>query len=237
MNKIFKIICISLLAIGLLSSVVYPVLAAPGRGPSSTVCREGNSHCAYPGDCHDYTDSNNDGYCDRSSSSGGSSSTVSPATSAGATGNSNNQTANIQSAESAATAVSGTGVSSTAASSAATGTQNNQPGRQSEYNILLISIIVVLTYALTYVLSKRKVITLLLHRKIWNGILLVSVLGMLILSLLLILSVDYGLVVQLPFDIKFWHVELGIVMGVIAVLHICWHWRYFTGLMKNGKQA
>ncbi len=215
MNKWFKIICISLLVLGLLS-FAYPVLAQNTR--SSSVCRNGNTHCEYPGECHDYTDSNNDGYCDRSASATVNSNTVSPATSGAGDGSSS---------------------SSTPDASGAADAENNQnkPGAEPGYNLLLIFIIVGVMYTLSYVLSLKKVMTTVVHRKIWNAVLLVSAVAMLVLGLLLTLRVDYSLNILMPFDMKFWHVETGIIMGIIAVFHICWHWRYYAGLLKKVSQT
>ena len=113
----------------------------------------------------------------------------------------------------------------------------SRPGNTTDYNLLLIFIIIAALYICTYVLSVQKIILAAVHRKIWNLILLLSTLSMLILGLLLTLREDYHLNIQLPFDMKFWHVEAGIIMGVIAVFHICWHWRYFAKLFKPVNQS
>ena len=104
------------------------------------------------------------------------------------------------------------------------------------YHLLPIFLTIIITYGITYILSARKVISTLLHRRIWNFVLMVSAIAMLILALLLTMGIEYGLFIPLPFDIIFWHVEAGIVMGIIAALHIAWHWRYFFRLkptMRN----
>ncbi len=183
MSKTLKILCIGLLVLGILSCA-YPVLAQHSSTLSSSSCHKGNVYCEYPGKCHDYIDSNNDNYCDRSIPSSG--------------------------AGTGATVVSTVSIDS-----------------DSRYNLLLIMIILIIAYGITYFLSLKKTIKSSLHRKIWNIALLVSATIMLILGLLLTLREEYNISIQLPFDMTFWHVETGIIMGIIAAFHIAWHWRYY----------
>lgn len=43
----------------------------------------------------------------------------------------------------------------------------------------------------------------------------------------LIIQINYGFKISFPFNILFWHVEMGIAMATIGVFHILWHWKYF----------
>jgi hypothetical protein len=217
MPKFLKIFCFTLLVVGLLS-FAYPVLAQGRSGPSSEGCPKGNVYCQYPGQCHDYVDSNNDNYCDRSIPTSTTSTVAASSTTPAASSSSQGAVANTTSSASATV-------------SSDTSTTVNAPGNGqsdgSKYNLLLVFIIVIVTYGVTYVLSFTKVIKTLLHHRIWNIVLLVAAVVMLILGLLLTLREEYHLMIQLPFDLTFWHVETGIIMGIIAAFHIVWHWRYF----------
>jgi hypothetical protein len=218
MPKSLKIICIGLLVLGLLS-FAYPVLAQGSSGLTASSCHKGNVYCEYPGKCHDYIDSNNDNYCDRSISLSGAGS--------GATVIS---TASVNSGygESDVTAASSTAFTPTNnSSSVVVSAPGNSPDSDSGYNLLLIMLIVIIAYGITYFLSIKKIINSSLHRKIWNIALLVSATVMLILGMLLTLREEYNLSIQMPFDMTFWHVETGIIMGIIAAFHIAWHWRYY----------
>jgi len=105
------------------------------------------------------------------------------------------------------------------------------------YNLIALILISAILYGLTYFLVKMKKISMILHRKIWNIVLLVSFLISAILGLLLVIRINFGWAPTLPFSLLFWHVETGIVMTMIAIFHILWHWPYFKALfarrMKN----
>jgi hypothetical protein len=216
MIKILKTFSVILLVLGLLS-FAFPAMA-DGRGSSSTTdCHKSKIYCAYPGDCDEYIDSNNDGYCDNSIPSSGNSTNISRTSILPSTAD----TTDI--ADTSPT------ISTTTpgSESATVSTQGNRQASGTDYNLLLIILIIVIVYATTYFLSAKNIISALLHRKLWNITLLISSISMLILGLLLTLREEYNMNIQLPFDITFWHVEFGIIMGMIAVFHMAWHWRYY----------
>lgn len=99
---------------------------------------------------------------------------------------------------------------------------------EDRYNFFPISIATILLYSVTFVLAKMKRIPLVLHRKIWNYVLLISFIVSGVLGLLLTFRISTGINIPLPFNMLFWHVEGGIVMGIISVFHVLWHTRYFV---------
>jgi len=103
------------------------------------------------------------------------------------------------------------------------------------YTFLPLVASLVMLYALTWFLAREKVISLLTHRRIWNLLLLASFLVTAFLGLLLVVRLNWGWSPWLPFDMLYWHVESGIVMAVISIFHVAWHWRYFA-LMVRRKQ-
>ena len=104
--------------------------------------------------------------------------------------------------------------------------------RAKTYPMLIIVIMVVILYAITYVLSKINKISLVKHRLIWNLVLLFSFLISGILGVLLVLRENFGIIIPLPFNILVWHVNTGIVMVVVSIFHIAWHWPYFKNIFK-----
>jgi len=98
---------------------------------------------------------------------------------------------------------------------------------KSIYRSLTVAIITILLYLTTWLLSYKEKISKILHRKIWNWLLLVTFIPVFLTSLFWLLRVDYGIIVGLPFNIAFWHVEFGIVMILISIFHIIWHVRYY----------
>ncbi len=123
------------------------------------------------------------------------------------------------------------------------GTQINIPettesgNKQSEerYHLLLISLFLIILYAITHILSKKKIISVINHRKIWNILLLITFLISGILGILLVIRINFGIAIPLPFNILFWHVEVGIAMFVISIFHTLWHWAYFKNLFRARK--
>lgn len=104
-----------------------------------------------------------------------------------------------------------------------------------DYNLLLISIIILILYILSFFLSKKEIISKVLHRKIWNILLFISFLGVGISGVILVLRLNYGINLNPGFNLLFIHVETGIVMTVVSIFHIIWHGPYFKTLFKNIK--
>lgn len=105
--------------------------------------------------------------------------------------------------------------------------------KPTDYHLLTIVISLSILYVISFLLSKKNVIDLTTHRKIWNIFLLVSFLVCGISGILLILRLNFGLNLPGYAEILFNHVELGIAMTVIAFFHFAWHWHYFKNIFKN----
>ena len=103
------------------------------------------------------------------------------------------------------------------------------------YHFLSISLPLIALYLIGCVLSKKKIINFVAHRKFWNVLLLITFLISGILGILLVIRINFNTPIRLPFDILFWHVEVGIAMVVISVFHALWHWAYFKSLFRIRK--
>lgn len=103
------------------------------------------------------------------------------------------------------------------------------------YNIILITSIVLLAYLLTFILVKAGKLKKLSHRKIWNVILLITFLVSCLLGFLLALQINYGFCMGWFRSFLKWHVEFGIAMTLIAVIHIVWHYKYYTTMISKKK--
>jgi len=86
-------------------------------------------------------------------------------------------------------------------------------------------------YGATWILSARRIMRSLTHRRIWNVVLLISMVVSALLGLVRILSLDFSIDIALPFNVLFWHVEASIVLCVVALFHIIWHWRYYMMML------
>jgi magnesium-transporting ATPase (P-type) len=107
-----------------------------------------------------------------------------------------------------------------------------QKQHKKQYPFLNIVVVLSILYTVTYLLAKRKAIRMITHKKIWNILLTISFLVLAITSVLLILQINSGKVFSLGFDILYWHVIAGIIMMVITLFHMGWHWRYYKNLFK-----
>jgi hypothetical protein len=100
------------------------------------------------------------------------------------------------------------------------------------YHLLPIFGVLVFFYILTHILSKKNKITVATHRKIWNILLTVTFLASGLLGILLVIRINFGISIPLPFNMLYWHVEFGIAMTAISIFHIIWHWPYYRGLVR-----
>ena len=111
----------------------------------------------------------------------------------------------------------------------------NNERNKTVYHLIPISLILIIIYLFTHILSKKKIISVVYHRKIWNILLLVSFLVSGILGILLVIEINFGMIFPLPFNILFWHVEVGTAMFAISIFHIFWHWAYFRNMLRVRK--
>ena len=92
-----------------------------------------------------------------------------------------------------------------------------------------------LIYAVSFVLYKTKRIRISTHRKIWNVLLLATFLVTGIFGVILAIQLDYPLPFNIPIDLLFWHVEAGIVMTLISLFHMGWHFNYYRNILRTSR--
>ena len=109
------------------------------------------------------------------------------------------------------------------------------PPTRRPYTLILISALVFGLYFLTYFLSKTKILRKCNHRRIWNILLALTFLGSGVLGIILVIQLNYGIWMGIYREFLYWHVEFGIAMGLIGILHALWHWRYFNNLFSGWK--
>ncbi len=106
------------------------------------------------------------------------------------------------------------------------------------YSLLPIAAMCLTGYFLTLMLVRMKVLSLPVHRKIWNTILLFTFLVTGILGILLVLNLNYRLEWTWIKTALRWHVHFGIGMAVVAAFHLSWHLKYYLKIFaknSNGK--
>ena len=168
-------------------------------------CPHGKIECRYPGACGRYIDKNNDGICDHSQTTAENRNNDAPI--AAIKSNTNDKTTvTIEKI-------------------------NSQP--EKVYNLFPISLFLIILYAVSHIFSKKKIISVGRHRKIWNILLLITFLISGVLGVLLVIEINFTLTFPVGFNILFWHVEAGIAMFVITLFHISWHKAYFRNMFKS----
>jgi hypothetical protein len=103
------------------------------------------------------------------------------------------------------------------------------------YSLFEIASLLIAAYVITSLLVIKKKISRDLHRKIWNTALLISFLVVGVLGILLILRINYGWALFQHFFMLYYHVEAGVAMVVITLLHV--YGRYFSCLFGRGKKC
>lgn len=104
------------------------------------------------------------------------------------------------------------------------------------YPLLLIVIATHLLYLLTFILSKKEIISVGIHRKIWNWLLLIVFIPVVVTSLLWLFRVEYGWIVPTFFNVTYWHVVSGLIMIIISAFHILWHVKYYFTVKDRVKK-
>jgi hypothetical protein len=256
LKHLIIIALIALLVIGGVGTLWGTQIAEAASGIWNS-CPRGITNCRYPGKCNLYIDTNSDKICDRSQSApqtAAATPTTAVVAKAAATTNSTgiaataSTTAATVSIPEIITKSGSSGISAggmvaevdldNTTNTASISSQNEagitltESGLKHSYYFVPILLATGILYAVTWTLSARKVIKTLLHRKIWNMVLLVTMLVSAVLGLFLILTIDFNIEIELPFNMLFWHVEAGIALSIIAVFHILWHWRYFAKMIK-----
>ncbi len=95
------------------------------------------------------------------------------------------------------------------------------------YEFVPVSLIIIILYAISYLLYKESVITDAMHAKIWNIAIFVMGLTLAVIGLLISVFTEYGISIAINALMVFWHVEIGIVLFIIALFHIHLHWERF----------
>ena len=109
--------------------------------------------------------------------------------------------------------------------------------RKFPYHLWQVLIATLGLYCLTAVLVKAKKIKKVNHRRLWNVILGITCLVSCLIGVYVVFAKMYGWSMNYLTLMQL-HVDFGISMTVIAVIHILWHLNYWKNLFKGaGKKA
>ena len=88
------------------------------------------------------------------------------------------------------------------------------------YEFIPITLIVIFIYLITYVLNKEKVTSKAMHMKIWNIIIMICTLILVFISLIHTFIIEYSIDTPIATITLFWHVEFGLALVPVALIHI-----------------
>ncbi|MGD9493418.1 MAG: hypothetical protein AB7V36_08675 [Bacteroidales bacterium] len=111
------------------------------------------------------------------------------------------------------------------------------PSKARSYSLLLITLLCFGFYGFTSFLMELKLFRKFVHRRIWNILLLLTFLTTAVLVIVLVVQINYQLDSSLIRDYLYWHVQFGIAMSVISVIHIFWHWKYFYRIFSKKSKS
>jgi hypothetical protein len=102
----------------------------------------------------------------------------------------------------------------------------------STYNILPITLFLLIFYIISYVLYDNKNISRFTYKRIWTLLLVFSFIVTGVSGLILSIFSDFNIYKQFNFNLIFWHVELGIIFVITLIFHIHIHLKTITKFFK-----
>lgn len=101
------------------------------------------------------------------------------------------------------------------------------------YHLLSLGTLLLVSYFVSLLLLRFRLVPLQDHRKFWNTLLLIFFLSTASLGLLLVIKVNYKLNISWLEEAMQWHVDSGIGFVLLALFHLLWHKRYYLNRSKN----
>jgi len=100
------------------------------------------------------------------------------------------------------------------------------------YYMWQIALICIVLYLISFGLVKGEIMSIVLHKKFWNFLLLITFIMTAITSIFVLLQLSYGFKFNFGINLVFWHIEMGWIMILISIFHTFWHIPYFKSYLK-----
>ena len=110
----------------------------------------------------------------------------------------------------------------------------NPEGYNPDYNILPITLVIIMFYIISYLFYDNKNIKRRTFKQLWSVVLVFSFLFVGISGIILSILSDYNLTFPSGFNLLFWHVEFGIILSITIILHVHIHWKRFLEIINTG---
>jgi hypothetical protein len=102
-----------------------------------------------------------------------------------------------------------------------------------DYHSIIIILGVLLAFSVTHVMVRAGHLSLVTHRKIWNISLAIFAFTSALLGLILAISIDVKMALSWYRTALWIHVEFGIAMAIVAMMHFGWHARYYLQMISK----
>jgi spermidine synthase len=103
------------------------------------------------------------------------------------------------------------------------------------YHLISTGVLLILSYLASLASVRLQLLPRQNHQKFWNSLLLLFFISTAVLGLLLAVKVNYKLNMAWMESVMQWHVDLGIGFAFVAVFHLTWHLRYYTGPARSSE--
>jgi len=104
------------------------------------------------------------------------------------------------------------------------------------YAVVTINLLVIVAYLFTFLLARLHFIQMTTHRQLWNVVLLATLFSAGVLGLILAVQVNQKISISSTDRLFIWHVNSGIALFIVALLHVSRHLSYFTNLLLLRKE-
>lgn len=101
------------------------------------------------------------------------------------------------------------------------------------YRFITFALTTLGLYALSFTLWKKKIISKQTHLRIWNVLLLLTFILSALLGLVLTLQINYGFGMSVFRHILRIHVEFGVAMAIIGIIHCLFHLAYYKRIFSS----
>jgi len=97
------------------------------------------------------------------------------------------------------------------------------------YDLIPISIILIVAYVGSYLLYHNNYIKKSTHIRLWNILILITFIVSAGVGLILLILAEYGIALPMSQGLLYWHVQFAIAMFWIALFHIHSYWMPSAG--------
>lgn len=107
------------------------------------------------------------------------------------------------------------------------------PKNTPPYHLITMSAVVLIGYVLSMIFVAAHFIKKSSHRKFWNLILLITFLLSGLLGFFLAIQINYDLPIKNLTIYYVIHVDAGIIMAILSLIHFYWHLKYYYSMLKK----